>query len=284
MELIIDRLCKDVPGKRILSDISFRVGPGECVALIGPNGAGKTSLIRCVLGVYTVSSGEIVLNGRKAGSRDYPEGLCDVSVVFDNLGLYRSLTAWENIEFFSRIHSPKMTAERRAEQIKGVLESFDLYDARDRKITFFSKGMKQRLALARALVTEPEFLILDEPFQGLDVDGSLLLQDYIQVLRARGVSILLSSHDLLIAEKLCDRFVFIRGGKLAGLLSKEELDTEMNSRFYVLPEGKGTGKAVAVVQDGEVHYCPETPPEFIRRLGRDEVDLELLYRAVMKKQ
>lgn len=283
MELRIDHLCKDVPGKRILSDISFHVSPGECVALIGPNGAGKTSMIRCILGVYTASSGEIVLNGRKAGSRDYPEGLRDVSVVFDNLGLYRSLTAWENIEFFSRIHSPKMPAAQRADRIRNVLESFDLYSAREQKITFFSKGMKQRLALARALVSDPAFLILDEPFQGLDIDGSLLLQDYIRDLKSRGVSILLSSHDLLIAEKLCDRFVFIRGGKTAGLLSREELDLEMDSRFYVLAEGKGTGKPIAIVQDGEVHYCPEAPAEFIRRLGRDEVDLELLYRAVMKK-
>ncbi len=284
MELIIDHLCKNVPPKSILSDISFHIGSGECTALIGPNGAGKTSLIRCILGIYTVSTGKIILNGREPGSRDYPQGLRNVSVVFDNLGLYRSLTAWENIEFFSRIHSPKMPSKQRINQIKDVLEFFDLYSVRNQKITFFSKGMKQRLALARALVTNPEFLILDEPFQGLDIDGVLLLQDYIQQLKSRGVSILLSSHDLLIAEKLCDRFVFIRSGECIGLMTKDELKLEMNTSFFVLPAGKCSEVPLTVLPDGEVHFCSETPSEYIRQLSPDEVDLELFYRALMKRK
>jgi len=164
--------------------------------IVGKNGAGKTTLLRLILGLYQPDNDTIKVNNINVSSNDFHKVKQEIGFLNDNIGLFRDLTAWDNIEFFHRIYYPNASNDTRKEDISYVLNKVDLYGHKNKKINFFSRGMKQRLAIARSIINKPKLLILDEPHRGLDIDGKEMIKDIIKEYHNNGTTILINSHDL----------------------------------------------------------------------------------------
>ena len=192
--------------------LSFKVEAGEVFGLLGPNGAGKTTTIRLLGCLISPSEG-----GAKVGKYDISQNPLKVretvGILTENPSLYERLTAQENMDFFAEAYGISNAQEKR-DRIKELLEFFDLWKRRNDKVATFSKGMKQKLAIARALVHNPPFLFLDEPTSGLDPQSSKEVRDLMKMLSQREKhTILLCTHHLEDAEKLCNRVMIINRGK-----------------------------------------------------------------------
>jgi lipooligosaccharide transport system ATP-binding protein len=212
--LVVDRLVKSYAGKPAVNGISFALEPGECFGLLGPNGAGKTTTLRCCLGLTAPDSGTIRLLGEPVPARGR-EARARVGVVpqFDNLDPDFSLA--ENLLVYGRyfgIHDDALRA-----RIPDLLEFAGLSGKDLNNIRTLSGGMKRRLTLARALVNDPDLLVLDEPTTGLDPQARHLIWDRLKKLLAAGKTILITTHFMDEAERLCDRLAIVDGGRLVTL-------------------------------------------------------------------
>lgn len=209
--LEVDNLGKRYPGadRMALHDVSFAVEQGQIVGLIGKNGAGKTTLLKVLAKAQRPTCGTVRYNRRDLFAR--PGMLDDFGIMIAPV-FYPHLSAIGNLEFYLDVHGK--SACRR--NIRPMLELVELWDSRDRKPAGFSFGMKQRMALAIALVADPKFMLLDEPFVGLDPDGILELVDVLgRWARERGVTMIVSSHQLKELGSLCDRYLYMENGTLA---------------------------------------------------------------------
>ncbi|MFO0807439.1 MAG: ATP-binding cassette domain-containing protein [Gemmataceae bacterium] len=207
-----------------VDELSFSVAPGEVYGLLGPNGAGKTTTIRMLLGLLAPTAGRAVVAGYS--SADEPDEVKRrVGLVSANAGLYPWLSVRELLEFFADVYglSP---ADARSELDRLALR-LGLTELFDRRCATLSTGQKQRVHLARALVHRPPVLLLDEPTLGLDVLGSQAVAEYIQLLRGEGKAVILTTHRLDEAERLCDRFGLLHRGRLVceGTLSQLQAAT-----------------------------------------------------------
>jgi heme ABC exporter ATP-binding subunit CcmA len=192
-----------------LNRVSFTCAAGEIVALLGPNGAGKSTLMAIAAAMLQPSSGTVSYSGQQAGG-----GLRrQIGLVGHDLYLYPELSASENLTFFGRLHNVTDIAAR----VDEALERAQLTDRRDEPIGSFSRGMRQRLALERALIHDPRLILLDEPFTGLDDASASALVRRLGGLRARGCMVLLTTHDLEVIDGVIDRAVLLRGGRLMPL-------------------------------------------------------------------
>ncbi|HET7028863.1 MAG TPA: ABC transporter ATP-binding protein, partial [Candidatus Limnocylindrales bacterium] len=191
--------------------MTFEVAPGEVLGILGPNGAGKTTTVRMLTALIGPSEGGARVDGYDV-RHDAEAVRARVGVLTETPGLYEKLSARANLEFFGRLH--RLPADVRAERIERLLTLFDLWDRRDDSAGTFSKGMKQKLAIARALLHEPAVLFLDEPTAALDPEAAFIVRDAISRLRAAGRTIVLATHNLDEADRLCDRIAFVRGGLL----------------------------------------------------------------------
>jgi ABC-2 type transport system ATP-binding protein len=191
--------------------LTFEVRPGEVLGLLGPNGAGKTTTVRMLTALIGPTEGDAWVEGHDV-RHDAEAVRAKVGVLTETPGLYEKLSARANLEFFGRLH--QLPADVRAERIRRLLTLFDLWDRRDDAAGTFSKGMKQKLAIARALLHEPAVLFLDEPTAALDPEAAFIVRDAISRLRSAGRTIVLATHNLDEANRLCDRIAFIRGGLL----------------------------------------------------------------------
>ncbi|MBT1172183.1 ABC transporter ATP-binding protein [Bifidobacterium sp. MA2] len=244
--LTVSHLSKRYPGSSApaLDDVGFTIGDGEIVGLIGRNGAGKTTLMAMMAKARRPTTGTITYRGVDILSRD--DALDRFGIMIQPVFLPH-ISAEDNLRFYLGVHGDK--AHER--NIRPVLELVGLWRYRTRRPSGFSFGMKQRLALAIAMVNDPEFLILDEPFVGLDPDGVLQL---ITVLRRwavdRGVSMLVSSHQLNELQELCGRFLFLENGRLA-----DEFAGERGSTIVVdlsRPLGAGERSTIAMLDPSAV--------------------------------
>ncbi len=191
-----------------LNGVTFTVERGDIFGYLGANGAGKTTTIRILLDLLRADSGSVSVLGEPT---DRVETRRKIGFMLDADGLYDQLTAAENLEFYAKLYGCFPCAER----IAGLLESVRLSDRANDRAGTYSKGMRRRLALARALVHDPEVLILDEPMSGIDPTGQMELRAIIQdLVRERGKTILLSSHDLDEIERLCNRIALIDQGEI----------------------------------------------------------------------
>ncbi|WP_339317298.1 ABC transporter ATP-binding protein [Paenibacillus sp. FSL R10-2734] len=214
MDIVIHELSKSFGTSEVLHNINLTVKKGEVYGLIGPNGAGKTTLTRTILDVYRPTSGTVTVNGVSSIDPTFNEIRSRIGCVLDQLGLYKSLTAWENIELFHRVFFPQAPRQQRTEEIDECIKMVDLEPHKNSKITYFSRGMRQRLALARAFIGKPHLLILDEPTRGLDVEGNYMLRKYIQAMKSKGMTVLINSHHLSELKKVCDVYGFIKNGSI----------------------------------------------------------------------
>jgi ABC-2 type transport system ATP-binding protein len=202
--------------------LSFRVAEGEVFGILGPNGAGKTTTIRilaCLIspstGSATVAGHDIVSNAQKIREA--------VGILTENPSLYERLTAYENMNFFAEAYNLSNAQERKS-RIKVLLDFFDLWERKDDKVSKFSKGMKQKLAIARALVHDPPVLFLDEPTAGLDPEAAKGIRELVENLsKHEKHTIVLSTHHLEDAERLCSRVMIINRGRSVFVGTPDEL-------------------------------------------------------------
>ena len=172
------------------------------------------------------------MKGIDSKTRQYQELKKKFGFLNDNIGLFRDLTVWENIEFFHRIYFPKAKKETRNQEITDVLKRVELYNHKNEKIDFFSRGMRQRLAIARAVINQPELLILDEPNRGLDVEGKEMLKDIVQEYHQNGATVLINSHDLNDIQEYVTHLSFLSKGKIVYTGSYRELIQNQKNKQY----------------------------------------------------
>jgi ABC-2 type transport system ATP-binding protein len=208
-------LSRSFDGRPAVSDLSFVVPPGALCALLGPNGAGKTTTIRMLLGLLPPSSGSAVVSGVSLPGTD-AEGArlrAHAGLLTESPGFYDRMNGWENLIFFGSLYGLERGVLRT--RAKHWLERLELWEAKDRPFGTWSKGMKQRLALIRAVLHDPTVIFLDEPTAGLDPAGAREVRDLIADLKREGRTILLSTHNLAEAESLADLIGIIHQRLLA---------------------------------------------------------------------
>ena len=212
--------------------LSFRVNPGEIFGLLGPNGAGKTTTIRMLASLIAPTEGCARVGGHDVVKESLRVREM-VGILTESPSLYDRLTAEENMEFFAEAYGITDRSDR-SKRIRELLEFFDLWERRNDKAGGFSKGMKQKLALARALVHSPEILFLDEPTSGLDPRSAKDIRDLMEELSEReNQTILLSTHRLEDAERLCSRVMIIRDGGSLIVGSPDELRRRMTGSPFL---------------------------------------------------
>jgi ABC-2 type transport system ATP-binding protein len=209
--IVIERLSKAFGDFSALQDVSFEVLPGEVFGLLGPNGAGKTTLIRTLMGLLIASSGR----ARMLGLDCFEDRVAlkrRIGYLPDAPFFYDYLTGWELIRFIADMHG--IEASTAAERAERLFSELQLADAADDFVTSYSLGMRKKMALAMALLHEPNVLILDEPTTGLDPQSSRHIRQLIRSYADSGRTVMLSTHWLELAEQVCDRVVIIHRGRL----------------------------------------------------------------------
>jgi ABC-2 type transport system ATP-binding protein len=201
-------------GKAAVEDLNLKVEKGEVFGLLGPNGAGKTTTIRMLSCLIKQTSGTAFVNGLEINtSSDSQKIRGIVGVLPESPGLYESLSANRNLDFFAQLYGvPKDKREKRIEEL---LKMLDLWDRRDEPVATYSKGMKQKIAIARAFVHDPQVVFLDEPTAGLDPQASLTVREFLVALKKEGRTVFINSHHLDEVERLCDRIAVMNRTALA---------------------------------------------------------------------
>jgi heme exporter protein A len=223
----VRKLFKRFGLKTVLRGLDFHVEPGEFVALLGPNGAGKTTFLRVLSSLSRPSLGHVSIAGHTL-----PDHAAEVrrrlGVVSHLPLLYADLTADENLRFYGRMYAlPNLDA-----RVSEVLEMVGLSNRRRDLVRTFSRGMQQRLAIGRAVMHDPEVILFDEPYTGLDQDASTMLDEVLKSVAGLGRTVVMTSHDLARAEDLASRFDVLSRGVIAASTSREALQGSNLLAFY----------------------------------------------------
>jgi heme ABC exporter ATP-binding subunit CcmA len=219
--------------RRALSHVTLTANRGDIVGLLGPNGAGKSTLLGIAATLVTPTSGE-VRYGEHSSRAGGPALRRQIGLLAHELHLYPELSARQNLEFFAEMHGI-----RPAEAVAGALERAGLSDRGDDQVASFSRGMRQRLALERALLHQPRLVLLDEPFTGLDDQAVTLVSERLRLIAADGAIVLLATHDLDLAEGLVTRAAVVRSGRL---IADRAAGTRLRAQYREMVEA-GTAPA-----------------------------------------
>ena len=207
----VEGVTKEFDELKAVKEASLRIYRGHIHGLLGPNGAGKTTLIRCIVGLYDISAGEIRI-ADEILTRDNHKLKSRIGVVTQHINLDKELTLEENLEFAGRLYGlPKATIEKRK---KDLLKTFDLEKAKDRQVKKSSGGMKRKLMIAKALIHDPDLIILDEPTVGIDVKARKEIWEMLLKLRSEGKTMLLTTHYIEEAEYLSNMISMINQGEI----------------------------------------------------------------------
>lgn len=235
--LQIKHLTKQYDSQKGVFDLSLEIKPGDLYAFIGHNGAGKTTTLKCLAGIHDFNEGEIILDGLSI--KDNPLAFKKkIAYIPDNPDIYEFLSGMQYLNLICDIYA--IDTATRKERIMDLSEKFGLTQALNQLISSYSHGMKQKLVLISALIHEPELLILDEPFVGLDPSASLTLKNIMKEMCAQNKIIFFSTHVLEVAEKLCTKVAMIKQGKLICSGSMEEVkgNESLENVFMELTENE----------------------------------------------
>ena len=228
--------------------VSFTVAPGEVFGLLGPNGAGKTTTILMLLGLSEITSGQALVSGHDP-MREPLAVKRLVGYLPDTVGFYENMTAAENLHYTARLMG--IARRTRKDRIAAALARVGLSDVMGKKVATFSRGMRQRLGLAEIIMKDARIAILDEPTNGLDPQASLELLDLIRVLKAHGISILLSSHLLDRVQSVCDRVALFNQGRIVLMGTVAELGRHVLGGGYAVEleaeGGDGLAKRLSIL-------------------------------------
>ena len=225
--ITVKKLVKRFGLKAVLRGVDFTVQPGEFVALLGPNGAGKTTFLRILASLSRPSLGEVNIAGYKL-PQEAAQVRARLGVVSHLPLLYEDLTAEENLQFYARMYNIPHYPLR----ITEVLEMVGLETRRRDLVRTFSRGMQQRLTIGRAVLHDPDVVLFDEPYTGLDQDASTMLDDVLKTVAAKGRTVVMTSHDLARAEELATRFDVLSRGVISASASRKELKRTNLLVFY----------------------------------------------------
>lgn len=260
-----------------VENLDFEVGKGEVFALLGPNGAGKTTTVRMLACLIAPTSGTAKIHDLKVG-QDNQKIRQIIGVLPENPGLYEKLSAWKNLEFFASLHQVKDVGER----IEKYLDLLDLMDRRDEPVGRFSKGMRQKVAIARALINEPKVLFLDEPTASLDPESSKLVREFIEELsKQEKRTIMLCTHNLSEAERLCDRIGLINQN-LIRVGSPEDLKGDLYEKRTVIKLKKLTPEVKEILNFDFITEINTKDSKLIVTLDDPEEQNPLLIEKIVK--
>ena len=225
--IYVDGLIKEYAGIKVVNGVSFSVNKGEIYGLLGRNGAGKTTIMKILLGLANPTSGKVSILGKDMSVNSEKKVLKKVGCIIENPGFYSNLTGTENLEIFAKLRGLDQ------DSVKKALELVNL-PYKDKKLfSKYSLGMKQRLAIANAIMHNPEILVLDEPINGLDPIGIAEVRELLKELKESGISILISSHILSELENVADRISIIDFGKMIEEINMKEWKNKQNSDIRV---------------------------------------------------
>ncbi len=239
--LELRKVSKYFLGIPAVNDVSFSARPGEITGYLGPNGSGKSTTMKMITGLIEMSSGDILFNGEAIG-RDLITWKQRLGYVPEEPHLYSHLSGLEYLVMVGQLRN--LPAKPTADRIDGLLRLLSLHSDRHAAISAYSKGMRQKVLLSAALLHNPDLVLLDEPFSGLDVGTGLVLRSLIQELAARGKVVLFSSHELETVERVCSHVVILHRGKVVADDSIERLRVLMAA-----PTLEGIFSQLAVEQD-----------------------------------
>lgn len=225
--ITVKKLVKRFGLKTVLRGVDFEVQPGEFVALLGPNGAGKTTFLRILASLSRPSLGDVNIAGYKLPN-EAAQVRARLGVVSHLPLLYGDLTAEENLRFYARMYNLPNIEVR----VTDVLEMVGLEARRRDLVRTFSRGMQQRLAIGRAVLHDPDVVLFDEPYTGLDQDASAMLDDVLKTVAAKGRTVVMTSHDLARAEDLATRFDILSRGVISASASRKDLKKTNLLAFY----------------------------------------------------
>ncbi|HMS00490.1 MAG TPA: heme ABC exporter ATP-binding protein CcmA [Anaerolineales bacterium] len=225
--ITVHKLVKRFGLKTVLRGMDFEVKPGEFVALLGPNGAGKTTFLRILASLSRPSLGEVNIAGFKLPN-EAAQVRARLGVVSHLPLLYGDLTAEENLRFYARMYGITNAQLR----ITEVLRMIGLENRRRDLVRTYSRGMQQRLAIGRAVLHDPEIMLFDEPYTGLDQDASSMLDDVLKTVAAQGRTVVMTSHDLARAEELATRFDILSRGVIADSATRRQVKKSNLLEFY----------------------------------------------------
>jgi ABC-2 type transport system ATP-binding protein len=215
--VIITGMTKQYSNGRGIKDINLTINQGEIVGVLGPNGAGKTTLLKCMTGLIQPESGSVEIFGMNL-QHNFKKAIGPVGALIGPAVAYENMTPFQNLKMIARFYSNVRSAD-----IDAVLEQTGLSPYKNEKISSFSMGMKQRFGIASALLSKPRLIILDEPTNGLDIDGLLTLRKVIQeVARHSNVTFVISSHHISELEKLCHSYCFLINGQASFYEASEQ--------------------------------------------------------------
>lgn len=275
---------KQAPFKAV-DDLSVDVKEGEVFGFLGPNGAGKTTTVRMLSSLIAPTSGRAFVNGFEVG-KDDQHIRQSVGILTETPGMYERLTALKNLTIFAKLYNVADVTG----QVEKYLRMLGLWERRFDEVGSFSKGMRQKLAIARALLHEPQVLFLDEPTSALDPEASHLVREFIETLRERGTTILLCTHNLDEADRLCDRIAIFKS-RLIAIDSPANLRKRLYGRRVVFhlakldPAWVGQIRKLGFVTNIEVNEnklvvdldAPETQnPQIVRSLVQAGADIQFV--------
>jgi ABC-2 type transport system ATP-binding protein len=275
-----------------VENVTLNVNEGEIFGFLGPNGAGKTTTIRMLTCLIGETSGTAKIGGLDTRSNsDRRKIRRIVGLLPENVGLYEGMSAYKNLDYYGRFY--KLTEVKRRERIEYLLRMLGLWDKRDVTAGTFSKGMKQKLAIARALIHDPKVLFLDEPTANLDPEASKSVRDFIIELKKEKRTIFLNTHMLDEADRICDR-VGILKTKLVALGTPEELRESLFARITIVQldtvsdaivsavRKLGIGK-IEVADDGRLFVSVKNPdeenPEIVHAIDRAGGRIRSVYQS-----
>ena len=235
-----------------VEDLTLHVGEGEVFGFLGPNGAGKTTTIRMLACLISKTSGEARIGEYEVGNdADVQKIRKIIGLMPDNVGLYEDLSAYRNLDFYGRLY--ECTEAQRTERIERFLRMLGLWEVRDRAVRTFSKGMKQKLAIVRALIHEPRVLFLDEPTANLDPEFQKTVRDFILELKHEKRTIFLNTHNLDEAQRICDR-IGILNTRLVAVGDPEQLTESLEGRKTVVQLAQVNSAITAAVERLGLNY------------------------------
>lgn len=276
----LSHVTKRIGRTTIIDDLTFDVPQGEIFGFLGPNGAGKTTTIRMIVGLMSITKGEILIKGKNIKT-EFEQAIRHVGAIVESPEMYKYLTGYQNLVHYARM-VPGVTKERIDEVVSLVKLENRIHD----KVKKYSLGMRQRLGVAQALLHQPSLLILDEPTNGLDPAGIRELRDYLRHLtRTEGISVVVSSHLLSEMELMCDRVAILQRGKLVEVMPIQEFTRKNDQTQTYLIQAQPPEQAmltirqmdgvqdVKLIQDGLVEVTTEREciPDILAGLMKNHI-------------
>lgn len=276
----IKELSRSFGKAKVVDNLNLTIKTGEVFGFLGPNGAGKTTTVRMLSCLIKPTSGTAYHDGLDiCNENDAMKIRKQIGILTETPGLYETLSAYKNLDFYAKLY--EVEEKQRKERIEHYLKMLGLWEKKDTPVGGFSKGMKQKMAIARCLIHDPKVLFLDEPTSGLDPEASKLVRDFILELKKEGHTIFICTHNLDEADRLCDRIGIFKG-TLMGVDEPSRMKTSLYGRPVKIQLSKVTPELVATVKS--LKFVTGVEPDgnsMTVNVGTPEQDNPQLIRALV---